>query len=59
MLLGTGGDGVLRTEHGDALPLTRGTTALVPFAAGTTTIEGDAQVLRCLPPDPAAGDGRW
>ncbi len=54
VLLGTGGDGVLRTEHGDALPLTRGTTALVPFAAGTTTIEGDARGA----PLPAARPGR-
>ena len=53
------GEGTLRTEHGDELPLRRGTTALVPYAAGRTTIEGDVEAIRCLPPAPTAEEGRW
>ena len=52
------GDGVLRTEHGDELGLRRGTTALVPHAAGSTTVEGAVHAVRCLPPRPDAPDGR-
>jgi mannose-6-phosphate isomerase len=53
------GEGTLRTEHGDELALQAGTTALVPFAAGATTVTGDLDAIRCLPPDPAAGEGDW
>ena len=40
------------------LRVQRGSTLLIPYAAGevaTTGVEG----IRCLPPDPAAGDGAW
>jgi mannose-6-phosphate isomerase len=53
------GEGTLRTDQGEELPLSAGTTALVPFAAGTTTVTGDLHAIRCLPPDPDAGEGRW
>jgi mannose-6-phosphate isomerase len=53
------GEGTLRTENGEELTLRGGTTALVPFAAGTTTVAGDVDMIRCLPPDPDAGEGRW
>jgi mannose-6-phosphate isomerase len=53
------GEGTLRTEHGHTLPLRRGTTALVPHAAGRTTVEGDVDAIRCLPPAPTAEEGRW
>jgi mannose-6-phosphate isomerase len=59
ILVVTGGEGVLRTERGDELPLRGGTTALVPFAAGATTLAGELDAIRCLPPDPAAGEGDW
>ena len=59
VLVALGGSGTLRTEHGDELALRAGTTALVPFAAGATVFEGELDVVRCLPPDPAAGDGEW
>ena len=39
--------------------LRAGTTALVPFAAGVTTLSGELDAFRCLPPDPAAGEGDW
>jgi mannose-6-phosphate isomerase len=53
------GDGTLTTERGDELPLRRGTTALVPYAAGTTSVTGAVEAIRCLPPDPDAEEGRW
>jgi mannose-6-phosphate isomerase len=59
VLLVHDGEGTLRTEHGDALAVRRGTTALVPHAAGRTTVEGDVDAIRCLPPDPTAEEGRW
>jgi mannose-6-phosphate isomerase len=54
-------DGVLTlsSEGGQPLALRRGETALVPHAAGATTIQGSATVIRCRPPDPNAGAGRW
>ena len=54
VLLVTEGEGAL-----DDLPLRRGTTVLIPYAAGTTTLSGDLEALRCLPPSPTAGEGNW
>jgi mannose-6-phosphate isomerase len=59
IVLGLGGEGRLRTEHGDELELRRGTTALVPHAAGATTVAGEAEAIRCRPPDPISGEGDW
>ncbi len=53
------GFGMLSSRHGDRLQLARGDRVLVPHAAGSTTLEGDATVIRCLPPAPDAGAGRW
>jgi mannose-6-phosphate isomerase len=47
------------SEHGERLELARGATALVPHAAGDSTFEGHARVIRCLPPAPDAGAGQW
>jgi mannose-6-phosphate isomerase len=44
------GDGRLAAEAGD-LALRRGDTALVPWAAGESTLEGDLEVIRCLAPE--------
>lgn len=35
-----------------SLAVQRGTTLLVPFAAGAITLEGEFQALRCRPPSP-------
>jgi mannose-6-phosphate isomerase len=59
ILLVVEGDGALRTGAGDELELRRGATALVPFAAGDSTLTGDVEVIRCLPPIPTAGEGAW
>ncbi len=53
------GEGTLRTEHGDVQELRGGTTTLVPFGAGQTTVEGAVDALRCLPPAPTTQEGPW
>jgi mannose-6-phosphate isomerase len=47
------GEGRLATEAGE-LPLRRGATVLVPWAAGEGELEGELEVLRCLPPEASA-----
>jgi mannose-6-phosphate isomerase len=59
VLVGLGGEGTLRTERGDALALRRGSTVLVPFAAGRTTLDGDVDAIRCLPPADTDEEGAW
>ena len=47
------------SESADPLDLRGGQTALIPYAAGRTTLDGHARLIRCLPPDPEAGAGEW
>jgi hypothetical protein len=47
------GAGRLVTESGE-LELRRGRTALVPYAAGEGELEGQLDVLRCLPSEASA-----
>lgn len=47
------GQGKLRTASGSTT-LRRGTTVLVPYAAGNAQLDGDVRLLRCRPPDAAA-----
>jgi mannose-6-phosphate isomerase len=51
------GSGSLSTEHGGALPLTRGDTVAIPHAAGAARVDGDVELICCLPPDPTAPGG--
>jgi mannose-6-phosphate isomerase len=44
------GEGQLVSEHGQTLPLSRGETALVTYAAGSTELTGAIDAIRCLPP---------
>jgi mannose-6-phosphate isomerase len=53
------GNGTLHSERADSLPLTRGDTVLVPFAAGRTAVVGAVELIRCLPPAPDAPEARW
>ncbi len=46
------GAGRLQTEHGGELPLTRGDTVLLPYASGASSVDGQVEVIRCLPPAP-------
>jgi mannose-6-phosphate isomerase len=59
VLVALAGAATLHTERGGKLALIAGTTALVPYAAGTTILTGDLEAIRCLPPDPAAEEGDW
>jgi mannose-6-phosphate isomerase len=52
IVLVTGGEGTI-----GELPVRRGSTALIPFAAGDTQTEG-VEGIRCLPPDPTA-EATW
>ncbi|MFZ0383294.1 MAG: hypothetical protein WAL38_36080 [Solirubrobacteraceae bacterium] len=54
-------DGWLKlwSESSDPLDLHAGETALIPDAAGPTTLDGHALMIRCLPPAPGAGAGKW
>jgi mannose-6-phosphate isomerase len=58
ILVGLTGSGTLTTEGGD-VPIGRGSAVLVPYAAGAGELQGDVAAIRCRPPDPAAGAGRW
>ena len=59
ILVGVEGEGKLRTEEGEELAIGRGSTVLVPHAAGQTTLAGDVSAIRCRPPVPTAGEGDW
>lgn len=54
VLVVVGGSGTLRTEQGEVLPVGRGDTLLVPHAAGALRLDGAVELVRCLPPEPAA-----
>jgi mannose-6-phosphate isomerase len=58
VLVALDGAGTLATEGGER-PLRRGDTVLVPHAAGAGTLDGDLEVVRCRPPDPAAQEAPW
>ena len=49
VLVVTGGEGAI-----DGLPLRRGSTVLVPFAAGACALTGSVRAVRCRPPLPMA-----
>ena len=59
ILVGLEGNGTLRMEGGDELAVGRGSTVLVPHAAGLTILAGEVSAIRCRPPAPTAGDGNW
>ena len=49
VLIVVAGDGELGYGAG-SLAVRRGSTVLVPYAAGPTTLGGGLRALRCLPP---------
>jgi mannose-6-phosphate isomerase len=57
VLIVTDGELTLSDERHEPLRLPRGTSALVPFGAGVTTLSGRGAAIRCLPPatDPNGG----
>jgi mannose-6-phosphate isomerase len=52
VLIVTGGEGELRTAHGEPVALRRGSTVLVPFASGAAEVTGSILAIRCRPPLP-------
>jgi mannose-6-phosphate isomerase len=55
ILVVTEGAGALHAEDGAPLPVHRGDTVLVPWAAGACRMEGDVVAIACRPP--ASEDG--
>ncbi len=51
ILVGVAGGGELETAEGERMPLCRGDTLLVPYAAGACRVTGEVEALRCLPPE--------
>jgi mannose-6-phosphate isomerase len=49
VLVVTAGEGRLVTEGGAALPVGRGSTVVIPHAAGPAMLDGDLAGVRCLP----------
>ena len=49
IVLGVGGEGVLEADDGEPFRVRRGTTVLVPYAAGTTRLSGAVDAIRCRP----------
>jgi mannose-6-phosphate isomerase len=54
VVVGTHGQGTL-----SSLEFGRGSVVLSPYAAGELVLEGDVQGLRCRPPAPTSGEGKW
>jgi mannose-6-phosphate isomerase len=52
VLVVTAGEGELRAESAEAVRVARGSTVLVPYAAGATRLAGTAAGIRCRPPAP-------
>ena len=50
VLIVTRGTGELTPEAGNPVPVARGSAVLIPYSAGTCTLTGDLQAVRCLPP---------
>ncbi|MDE3134526.1 MAG: mannose-6-phosphate isomerase [Acidobacteriota bacterium] len=60
IVIGTGGALTISCEAHEPLTLTRGRAALIPFAAGRTTVSGNGSAIRCLPPSSTEpGAGAW
>ena len=49
VLVVTAGRGELGTEVGGSVPIGRGSTVLIPHAAGACVLTGDVEGVRCLP----------
>ncbi len=50
VLVVTAGEGYLATGNGASVPVRRGSTVLIPHAAGPGVLTGAVQGVRCLPP---------
>jgi mannose-6-phosphate isomerase len=60
ILIGTGGALTVSSEAHAPLTVGRGQAALIPHAAGRTTVSGGGTAIRCLPPSSTEpGAGAW
>ncbi|HVV21995.1 MAG TPA: class I mannose-6-phosphate isomerase [Pseudonocardiaceae bacterium] len=50
VLVALDGEGTLRTEHGGSMTLRKGETVVVPYAAGSSVVDGAVTAIRCRPP---------
>jgi len=50
VLVALEGSGTLTTDEGHTLPISAGTTLLIPYAAGPAALTGPVTALRCRPP---------
>jgi mannose-6-phosphate isomerase len=58
VLVGTRGMGTLATSETE-LVFGRGSAVLSPHSAGELVLAGDVEGLRCRPPAPTSGEGKW
>jgi mannose-6-phosphate isomerase len=58
ILVAIEGGGALLTESGEPLPVRRGDTVLVPWAAGACHLEGEIVAIACRPPAEPERDER-
>jgi mannose-6-phosphate isomerase len=58
VLVGTRGMGTLATSETE-LVFGRGSAVLSPHSAGELVLTGDVEGLRCRPPAPTSGEGKW
>ena len=60
IVIGTGGELTIASDAHEPLTLSKGQAALIPYAAGRTTVSGKGTAIRCLPPSATApGAGAW
>jgi hypothetical protein len=45
----TAGEGHLATDNRAPVPVSRGSTVLIPYAAGSAVLTGTVEGVRCLP----------
>jgi mannose-6-phosphate isomerase len=57
ILIVLSGQGLLHTEQGGDLAVSRGMSIMVPYAAGGSEVSGDCELIRCLPPGGAGSPG--
>lgn len=54
VLIMTAGTGAITPQAGQPVPVRRGSTVLIPYAAGPLDLTGDVTAIRCLPAAPCA-----
>ncbi len=60
ILIGTRGELTVASDEHPAIRVTKGDAALIPYAAGRTTVSGSGSAIRCLPPSSTEpGAGAW